>query len=240
MIEHLRSRAWWLGVALAAAVALLASYSASWIGESLLGFEKSPVSAIKLAIIIGMVLCNLVALAQRAGAGLKFCSTTILRIGIMLLGFRLSLLSAGKFTLVALPFVVVAVGVGPRRRRRDGSAAGPVAQPGRTDRRGNEHLRRHRNCGNGPAYPGAGIGGELRDCVHHRFRDRGDVPIPDSGTRCVRGPSRTGRAVPRHLDPRDGPGCRRRNDVPAAIRRSGGLGHRHGYQAGPQPVHESP
>ncbi len=112
MIEHLRLPAWWLGVALALAVAALASYSAEWIGESLLGFERSPVSAIMLAIIIGMVLCNLVALAQRAGAGLKFCSTTILRIGIMLLGFRLSLLSAGKFTLVALPFVVVAIAAG--------------------------------------------------------------------------------------------------------------------------------
>ena len=112
MVAQLRSRAWWLGVALALAVAVLASYSASWIGESLLGFDKSPVSAIMLAIIIGMVLCNVVALAQRAGAGLKFCSTTILRIGIMLLGFRLSLLSAGAFTLVALPFVIVAIAAG--------------------------------------------------------------------------------------------------------------------------------
>lgn len=112
MIEHLRSRAWWLGVALALAVAALASYSASWIGESLLGFDKSPVSAIMLAIIIGMILCNVAALAQRAGAGLKFCSTTILRLGIMLLGFRLSLLSAGKFTLAALPFVLVAIAAG--------------------------------------------------------------------------------------------------------------------------------
>lgn len=99
-------------MALAAAVAALASYSAAWIGESLLGFDKSPVSAIMLAIIIGMVLCNVAALAQRAGAGLKFCSTTILRIGIMLLGFRLSLLSAGKFTLAALPFVIVAIAAG--------------------------------------------------------------------------------------------------------------------------------
>ncbi len=112
MVGHLRSRAWWLGVALALAVAVLASYSASWIGESLLGFDKSPVSAIMLAIMIGMVLCNVVALAPRAGAGLKFCSTTILRVGIMLLGFRLSLLSAGKFTLVALPFVIVAIAAG--------------------------------------------------------------------------------------------------------------------------------
>ncbi len=105
-----RLRVWWLGVALAVAVAVGASYSASWIGESLLGFEKSPVSAIMLAIVFGMVLCNLVNLAPHAGAGLKFCSTAVLRTGIMLLGFRLSLLGAGKFTLVALPFVVVAAG----------------------------------------------------------------------------------------------------------------------------------
>ncbi len=112
MIERLRAPAWWLGVAQALAVAALASYSASWVGESLLGFDKSPISAIMLAIVFGMILCNLVASASHAAPGLKFCSTTILRIGIMLLGFRLSLLSAGKFTLAALPFVVVAIGVG--------------------------------------------------------------------------------------------------------------------------------
>jgi len=45
-------------------------------------------------------------------AGLKFCTTFILRVGIMLLGIRLSLLSAGQFTLVALPFVLAAIAAG--------------------------------------------------------------------------------------------------------------------------------
>ena len=112
MSFNLRSRAWWLGLALAAAVSVVASYSATWIGESLFGFSKSPVSGIMLAIILGMVLSNTMNLAASAGEGLKFCSTTILRIGIMLLGIRLSLLSAGKFTLVALPFVVLAIAAG--------------------------------------------------------------------------------------------------------------------------------
>ncbi len=112
MSINLRSRALWLGVALAAAVSVVASYSATWIGESLFGFSKSPVSGIMLAIILGMVLSNTMNLAASAGEGLKFCSTTILRIGIMLLGIRLSLLSAGKFTLVALPFVVLAIAAG--------------------------------------------------------------------------------------------------------------------------------
>jgi uncharacterized integral membrane protein (TIGR00698 family) len=44
--------------------------------------------------------------------GLRFCASTILRIGIMLLGIRLSLLGAGRFTVVALPFVLAAIAIG--------------------------------------------------------------------------------------------------------------------------------
>ena len=109
---NLRSRAWWLGLALAVAVAVLAGYSAEWIGVSVFGLARSPVSAIMLAIILGMILSNSLNLAPLASDGLRFCSTTVLRIGIALLGIRLSLLSAGKFTLVALPFVVLAIAAG--------------------------------------------------------------------------------------------------------------------------------
>lgn len=107
-----RSRAWWLGVALAIVVSVIASFSAEWLGESLFGFARSPISGIMLAIILGMIVSNTVSLSQTAGPGLKFCSTTVLRIGIMLLGIRLSLFSAGKFTLVALPFVIFAIAAG--------------------------------------------------------------------------------------------------------------------------------
>ena len=109
---NLRSRAWWLGLTLAVAVAILAIYLSAWIGESLFGLSRSPVSAIMLAIVLGMILSNSINLAPLAADGLKFCSTTLLRIGIMLLGIRLSLLSAGKFTLVALPFVLLAIAAG--------------------------------------------------------------------------------------------------------------------------------
>lgn len=112
MSLHVKTRAWWLGLALAVAVALVATFLADWIGESLFGLSKSPVSAIMLAIILGMILSNSMNLAQSAGTGFRFCSTTVLRIGIMLLGFRLSLLSAGRFTLVALPFVILAIAAG--------------------------------------------------------------------------------------------------------------------------------
>ena len=65
-----------------------------------------------LAIVLGMVVANVSTVATAGAPGLRFASTTILRLGIVLLGFRLSLLAAGKFTLAALPFVVMAIAAG--------------------------------------------------------------------------------------------------------------------------------
>jgi len=107
-----RSPGWWAGIGLAVVVSILAGYAAEWVGESMLGFAKSPISAIMMAIVIGMVLANTVAIPDKVQGGLLFCASTILRIGIMLLGIRLSLLGAGRFTLVALPFVIAAIAIG--------------------------------------------------------------------------------------------------------------------------------
>lgn len=109
---NVRSASWWSGILLAIAVAMSAGVAATWVGESVLGFDRSPVSDIMMAIIIGMVIANVIALPDGLRDGLKFCASTILRLGIMFLGIRLSLLGAGRFTLVALPFVVVAIAVG--------------------------------------------------------------------------------------------------------------------------------
>ncbi len=107
-----RNLGWWAGVSLAVLVSLVAGVAAKSIGESVLGFAKSPISAIMMAIIIGMIVANTIKLPASFSDGLRFCASTILRIGIMLLGIRLSLLGAGRFTLVALPFVVVAIAIG--------------------------------------------------------------------------------------------------------------------------------
>ena len=111
MIDSLRSSGWWAGIALAVAVSVLAGYAATWIGVALLGFEKSPISAIMMAIVLGMIVANIAALPRSIQPGLKFCASSVLRLGIMLLGIRLSLFGAGQFTLVALPFIVVAITV---------------------------------------------------------------------------------------------------------------------------------
>ena len=107
-----RSPGWWAGVGLAILVSLVAGVAAKSIGETVLGFARSPISAIMMAIVIGMIVANTIALPGTIQNGLRFCASTILRIGIMLLGIRLSLLGAGRFTVVALPFVVVAIAIG--------------------------------------------------------------------------------------------------------------------------------
>jgi len=101
-----------MGIGLAVFVSMAAGYVADWFGVSVLGFAKSPVSAIMMAIVLGMLVANTIKLPESIQPGLKFCTSAILRIGIMLLGIRLSLTGAGQFTLVALPFVIAAIAIG--------------------------------------------------------------------------------------------------------------------------------
>lgn len=112
MLESARSTAWWGGIAVAVVVSLTAGAAAKWFGTAVLGFAKNPVSAIMMAIILGMIVANTIRLPDSLLAGIRFCSSTVLRVGIMLLGIRLSLLGAGQFTVIALPFVVAAIAVG--------------------------------------------------------------------------------------------------------------------------------
>ena len=112
MTESLKSPGWWLGIGLAVFVSVAAGYVADWFGVTVLGFAKSPVSAIMMAIVLGMLVANMIKLPESIQPGLKFCTSAILRIGIMLLGIRLSLTGAGQFTLVALPFVIAAIAIG--------------------------------------------------------------------------------------------------------------------------------
>ena len=112
MTKNLKSFGWWLGLGLAFLVSLTASYFANWLGLKIFGFEKSPISAIMVAIFIGILIANLINLPKNVKPGLKFCTSVILRLGIMLLGIRLSLIGAGQYALIALPFVLVTILIG--------------------------------------------------------------------------------------------------------------------------------
>lgn len=111
-MHDLKMPAWWAGITLAVVVSIAAAGTADWFGVAVLGFAKSPVSAIMVAILLGMLLGNTIRLSDGVLSGIRFCACTVLRVGIMLLGIRLSLTGAGQFTLLALPFVVVAIVVG--------------------------------------------------------------------------------------------------------------------------------
>ena len=112
LTKAIRMPGWWAGIALALLVSISATFAADWFGVAVLGFAKSPVSAIMMAIVIGMLVANIARLPESLQPGLRFCASTILRIGLMFLGIRLSLTGAGQFTLIALPFVVAAIVIG--------------------------------------------------------------------------------------------------------------------------------
>ncbi len=99
------------GVALAAGIAGLAGVLADGIGRGVLGFERSPVPEIALAILLGLAIRNGVGLPVVYDAGLRLCVKRLLRVGVALLGLRLSLATAGAIGLAALPIVVGAIAV---------------------------------------------------------------------------------------------------------------------------------
>ena len=94
------------GLALAGALAWLGGIGASWIGRSIMGFEKSPISAIMVTIVLGLVVRNVAGLPAAYEQGLRLAVKRVLRLGIALLGLRLSLLVAGDIGATALPIVV--------------------------------------------------------------------------------------------------------------------------------------
>jgi uncharacterized integral membrane protein (TIGR00698 family) len=105
----------WLGVILPGAVlafglACVGRVLSTWIGTSVFGFAKSPVSPILVAVVFGLLIRNSVGLPKVYERGLRLCARTVLQFGIVLLGLRLSLLALGHIGLAALPVVLLCIG----------------------------------------------------------------------------------------------------------------------------------
>ncbi|HEY1381237.1 MAG TPA: putative sulfate exporter family transporter [Gemmataceae bacterium] len=99
------------GVCLALGLAALGGWVAGWLGTSVLGFAKSPISEITVAVILGLVLRNAIGLPAVYEKGLRLCGKEVLRFGIVLIGLRLSLPEVGKLGLAALPVIVGCIAV---------------------------------------------------------------------------------------------------------------------------------
>jgi uncharacterized integral membrane protein (TIGR00698 family) len=92
------------------AVGLLAWFSlwlSEYIGITLLGFDKTPVSAVMLAILLGLIVGAVLRLPRVFEPGLKFSVKKILRLGIILLGIRLTIFDVVKLGVYGVPIVVL-------------------------------------------------------------------------------------------------------------------------------------
>lgn len=97
------------GLILAMVLALAGEYLSRLIGIDLMGLPRSPISPILMAVILGMMVGNTVTLPASVRPGIRFGLVRMLRLGIILLGVRLSLGQAGLIGLKALPVIIGSV-----------------------------------------------------------------------------------------------------------------------------------
>ncbi len=93
------------GLLFAAAIAMVGHLLSGWCGR-LLRYEKSPVSPIMLAVLLGLILRNTVGVPKAYEAGLRLSIRTVLRLGIVLLGLGLSVQAVAKIGLFGLPIIL--------------------------------------------------------------------------------------------------------------------------------------
>jgi len=107
------------GTVLAVAVMLVALPLANSIGHwalELQGLDStgtgSPLSPVLVAIILGLLIRNLVPLPESVKPGIKFSVAKLLRLGIILVGIKLSLMDVVKLGAWGIPVVVACITVG--------------------------------------------------------------------------------------------------------------------------------
>ncbi|GMU51685.1 MAG: hypothetical protein AMXMBFR33_08310 [Candidatus Xenobia bacterium] len=70
---------------------------------------SSPISGVLVAILLGLLARNLLPLPERLDAGIKLATTTVLRLGIVLVGIKLSFFDLLVLGAVGIPVVVTAI-----------------------------------------------------------------------------------------------------------------------------------
>ncbi|HSQ69343.1 MAG TPA: putative sulfate exporter family transporter [Steroidobacteraceae bacterium] len=96
------------GLVLAVILALLGNYFADQLSAAL-GLGHGAVSGIMVAILLGLAVGNLFRLPAALKPGISFAVKRVLRIGIVLLGLRLSIVEVGSIGLKALPVILVTI-----------------------------------------------------------------------------------------------------------------------------------
>ena len=105
------------GVAAAAGVMQVGFWGADHLGAALLAAQglsggASPVSGIPVSILLGMAINNTVTLPESLRPGLKACTVTALRAGIVCVGAKLSFVDVARLGAAGIPVVVTSIGAG--------------------------------------------------------------------------------------------------------------------------------
>lgn len=94
-------------------IMLVALWFADWLGSFMVRpGSSSPVSAVLVAILLGAALRNLFALPEALAPGIGFAVKKLLRLGIILIGIKLSLLEILKLGAWGIPVVLAAIATG--------------------------------------------------------------------------------------------------------------------------------
>lgn len=97
------------GLLLSVGLAWLSIWLSRWIGVTLLGFGKSPVSSVMVAVLLGMIVGNIVRLPSFLTPGLVFTVKKVLKLGIIVMGIRLSLPEVFRMGMVGVPVVMMCI-----------------------------------------------------------------------------------------------------------------------------------
>ena len=97
------------GLLLAILLAWLSIWLSEWIGETLLGFSKTPVSAVMLAILLGLIISTVMPIPSLLKPGLSFSVKKVLRLGIILLGIRLTIFDVFRLGVYGVPIVLCCI-----------------------------------------------------------------------------------------------------------------------------------
>jgi len=98
------------GVSLALGLAWVGSFLSDYLGRRA-HYQPgaSPISPVTTAVALGLIVRNTVGVPKMYDPGLKLCLRTILRIGIVIMGLTLSIVTVGKDVLVALPIMICCI-----------------------------------------------------------------------------------------------------------------------------------
>jgi len=97
------------GLAAAVLLAWLSIWLSKFIGVTLLGFDKTPISAVMLAILLGLIIGAVVPMPKVLKPGFKFAVKKVLRLGIIMLGIRLTIFAVFELGVYGVPIVVICI-----------------------------------------------------------------------------------------------------------------------------------